>query len=181
MILSIGVIALLISGCSNKYYTTPKVRTGTVKDVFYTVPESWQIMDQENTDRLRRYLYYIPFKPAEGTKHSANASIVIKYVSENLKASDIDIQEYHSNHEGYIVVSDMADGKSWRSIMGEAHDEVPNMIYERIGVEHGIIIHLTVAFPLLEDNESAIAEIKRVTNEYNELVKSFTFKKSVND
>ena len=106
-----------------------------------------------------RYLYFVPFAPAEGTEHSANASLIVRKVPEDTDTTWANQLVYSRGYPNYIVVNECKDNEFWKSYLWQAQDNKTKYIgLERIGVTSGILIQAMLSFPLIDSIDNYVDE-----------------------
>lgn len=118
--------------------------------VRFTPPETWQEMSRDITDTLVRHLYFIPFSPADGTEHSANACLIVRRVPADTDTIYVDRIVYSRDYSGYTVLNDCRDNDNWKSFLWQARtDGAVYVGMERYGVANGIYVSIMLSFPLI--------------------------------
>ena len=135
-------------------------------------PDRWEVLNSEVTDTLARFLYFLPFAPANGTEHSANVSFVARVVGEGADTSRAGQIVYSRGYPGYVVLNDCSDNEHWKSYVWRA--ENGPTVYaglERIGVANGIQVSALLAFPLLgpESGEKKALMIDRAYHKSDQI------------
>lgn len=160
----------LLAGCEKTAQRMQPEIKRLDESVKYSIPDRWQVMKQQNTADIKKALYFIPYPPADGTRHSANAFIIIRHCPVELKVRELDVGAYHNAAEGYIIVNDVMDSDKWRTVLSEAHDEVPYMFMERFGSWQGVSVYFNITFPLMKEKDADWH--KKIADEFNQTVKS---------